>query len=62
MVGFSYVVHNDIFDFANKFVPLSSSFNSNNKNDIGRPTNKENGKTLDVTGEKTQDHESNSKR
>lgn len=61
MLG-SYVVHNDIFDFANNFVPLSSSYNSNDRNDRGRPTNKKNGEALDVAGEITQDHESNSKR
>lgn len=59
MLG-SYVVHKDIFDFTNKFVPLTSSFNSSAS--VGRPTNAENGETLDVAGENTQNHESNSKR
>ena len=60
MLG-SYIAHRDIFDFTNKFVPLSSSFNSST-NEAGRPTNAEKGETLDVAGENTQDHESNSKR
>ena len=60
MLG-SYITHRDIFDFTNKFVPLSSSFNSST-NEAGRPTNAEKGETLDVAGENTQDHESNSKR
>lgn len=59
MLG-SYIVHKDIFDFTNKFIPLSSSFNSSNTS--GRPTNAEKGETLDVAGENTQTHESNSKR
>lgn len=60
MLG-SYVTHENIFDFTNRFVPLSSSFNSSNTS-VGRPTNAENGDTLDVAGENTQNNESNSKR
>lgn len=58
MLG-SYVVHKDIFDFKNNFVPLSSSFNGNaeGEKEAGRPTNASQGKTLDVEGEKTADGE-----
>lgn len=61
----SFILHKDIFDFENNFVPLSSSFNSsanNNSNESGRPTNKSKNETLDVEGEKTEDLESNKKR
>ena len=56
----SFVLHKDIFDFENNFVPLSSSFNSSAEgNEGGRPTNKSKGKTLDKAGEKTEDLDSN---
>ena len=56
----SFVLHKDIFDFQNNFVPLSSAFNSSiDGNEAGRPTNKSKGKTLDKAGEKTEDLDSN---
>ena len=54
----SFVAHKDIFDFQNNFVPLASSFNSST-GENGRPTNASQGKTLDVSGEKTADADSN---
>ena len=59
----SFILHKDIFDFQNNFVPLSSSFNSAaNDNETGRPTNKSKNETLDEAGEKTEQLESNDKR
>ena len=55
MLG-SYILHKDIFDFQNHFVPLSSSFNTS---EAGKPTNASKGETLDVEGEKTANHEGN---
>ena len=56
----SFVLHQDIFDFKNNFIPLSSAFNSSvDGNETGRPTNKSQGKTLDKAGEKTEDLDSN---
>jgi len=58
----SFVLHKDIFDFQNNFVPLASSFNSSvesNNSEGGRPTNKSQNKTLDESGEKTEDLDSN---
>lgn len=56
----SYVLHKDIFDFQNNFVPLKSSFNSSEDNDgAGRPTAESKGETLDESGEKTKDLDSN---
>jgi hypothetical protein len=54
----SYIVHNDIFDFYNKFKPLSSSYNAASE-EAGRPTNASQGKTLDVEGEKTANGDKN---
>lgn len=54
----SYVVHNDIFDFYNKFKPLSSSYNASTE-EAGRPTAASKGETLDVEGEKTANGEKN---
>lgn len=56
MLG-SYILHKDIFDFQNNFVPLSSSYN--NTFEAGRPTNASKGQTLDVEGEKTADGDKN---
>lgn len=59
----SFITHKKIFNYTNNFVPLASSFNASASSDsAGRPTNAENGETLDVSGEKTQDNDSNSKR
>lgn len=55
----SFVLHKDIFDFQNNFIPLQSSFNSSVDNEAGRPTNESQGKTLDESGEKTKDLDSN---
>lgn len=57
MLG-SYIVHKDIFDFTNNFVPLSTSYNSSS-NESGRPTNTSKGEPLDVEGEKTADGDKN---
>ena len=62
MLG-SFTLHKDIFDFQNNFIPLQSSFNSSAENgEAGRPTNESKGKTLDESGEKTQDLDSNNDR
>ena len=62
MLG-SFTLHKDIFDFQNNFIPLQSSFNSSAENgEVGRPTNESKGKTLDESGEKTQDLDSNNDR
>lgn len=59
----SFILHKDIFDFQNNFVPLSSSFNSSvDSNETGRPTNKSKNETLDEAGEKTEELDSNNKR
>ena len=56
----SFILHKDIFDFQNNFIPLASSFNSSVEgNESGRPTNKSKGETLDKAGEKTEDLDSN---
>ena len=55
----SFILHKDIFDFQNNFIPLQSSFNSSMDNEVGRPTNESQGKTLDESGEKTKDLDSN---
>ena len=56
----SFVLHKDVFDFQNNFIPLASSFNSStDSNENGRPTNESKGKTLDEAGEKTKDLDSN---
>lgn len=55
----SFVLHKDIFDFQNNFVPLQSSFNSSVDGESGRPTNESKGETLDESGEKTKDLDSN---
>ena len=53
----SYAVHESIFDFRNHFIPLQTSYNSSDEG--GRPTNKSQNKTLDESGEKTKDLDSN---
>ena len=56
----SFILHKDIFDFQNNFVPLKSSFNSSeDDNSAGRPSAESKGETLDETGEKTKDLDSN---
>ena len=58
----SFVLHKNVFDFQNNFVPLASAFNSSSTDEGGRPTNASQGKTLDVSGEKTADADSNKDR
>ena len=58
MLG-SYIMHKDIFDFQNNFIPLTSSYNAA---EAGRPTNASNGETLDVSGENTANADSNKDR
>ena len=56
----SFILHKDIFDFQNNFVPLQSSFNSSkDDNEAGRPSAQSKGETLDESGEKTKDLDSN---
>ena len=56
----SFILHQDIFDFQNNFIPLASSFNSSlEEGENGRPTNKSKGEKLDEAGEKTEDLDSN---
>ena len=58
----SYIVHNDIFDYYNKFKPLSSTYNSASDafgNEAGRPTSESKGEVLSEEGEKTKDNDSN---
>lgn len=59
----SFILHKDIFDFQNNFIPLQSSFNSSvESGENGRPTNESKNKTLDESGEKTKDLDSNKDR
>lgn len=59
----SFTLHKDIFDFQNNFIPLQSSFNSSAEGgENGRPTNESKGETLDESGEKTKDLDSNKDR
>lgn len=58
----SYIVHNDVFDFYNKFRPLVSSYNesvSSGDSGNGRPTADEKGEQLSDEGEKTKDNDRN---
>ena len=56
----SFITHKDIFDFQNNFIPLKSSFNSSeDENGAGRPSSESKGETLDESGEKTKDNDSN---
>ena len=54
----AYTLHTDIFDFQNRFIPLSSSYNSSS-DEAGRPTNASKGETLDIAGQQTEDNDSN---
>ena len=59
----SFITHKDIFDFQNNFIPLKSSFNSSEDNNgAGRPSAESKGETLDESGEKTKDLDSNKDR
>ena len=58
----SYIVHEDIFDFRNHFIPLQTSYNSSidgNSEDAGRPMVEESGKVISESGEKTRDTDGN---
>lgn len=54
----AYLIHQEIFDFNNNFIPLSSSFNSSS-DEAGRPTKASQGETLSDEGEKSADGEKN---
>jgi hypothetical protein len=59
----SYIVHEDIFDFRNHFIPLQTSYNSSiDGNNGGRPTNESKGEVLSESGEKTADTNANADR
>ncbi len=56
----SFVTHHDIFKFNEKFIPLQTSYNSSVDGDkVGRPSAESKGETLDETGEKTKNLDSN---
>ena len=58
----AYITHNEIFDYYNKFKPLSSSYNAvtaDSSGSAGRPTNADKGELLSEEGEKTADNEKN---
>lgn len=58
----AYVVHNEIFDYYNKFIPLSSSYNASadsGTGEAGRPTAESKGEDLTEEGEITKDAERN---
>ena len=55
----SFITHKDIFDFQNNFIPLKSSFNSSEDSETGRPSAESKGETLDESGEKTKELDSN---
>ena len=56
----SYIVHEDIFDFRNHFIPLQTSYNSSVESDNnGRPTVEKSGKVISESGEKTRDNDGN---
>lgn len=54
----SFVLNKEIFNFAENFTPLSSTY-TQSSDDAGRPTNAESGKLLSEEGEKTADGEKN---
>lgn len=55
MLG-SYILHKDIFNFNENFIPLQTSYNSST---AGRPTNESKGELLDNSGEQTKDNDNN---
>ena len=56
----SYIVHENIFDFRNHFIPLQTSYNSSvDSNDNGRPPVEESGNVISEAGEKTRDTDGN---
>lgn len=61
----SYILHKDIYDYANNFVSLSSAYNSSASTDnegAGRPTNESEGELLSDSGEQTKDSDANADR
>ena len=57
----SFVTHQDIYNFHENFIPLQTSYNASSE-EAGRPTNKSQGKTLDTSGEQTEDSDANKNR
>ena len=55
----AYIIHNDIFDYVNKFQPLKTSYNSSEDDVGGRPTKASQGETLGDEGERTADNDRN---
>ncbi len=61
----SFIVDKDIFDFQNNFVPLASSYNGSTTTETGeqkedgRPSSDETGETLTEEGERAKDDETN---
>lgn len=56
----AFIVHNDIFDYYNKFKPLTSSYNAIvDSSSAGRPQSET---PLSEEGESTRDKEKNGKR
>lgn len=58
----SYIIHNEVFDFYNKFKPLTSSYNTSESSatgEVGRPTAESKGEQLSDSGEDTRDNEKN---
>lgn len=54
----SFVLHKDVFNFADNFIPLQTSYTTSS-NESGRPTNASKGEVLDVEGEATADGDKN---
>ena len=55
----SFIMSNQVFDFANNFRPLSSTYTQSSNEGAGRPTNASKGEVLSEEGEKTADGEKN---
>lgn len=55
----SFVLSNQVFDFANNFTPLKSTYTQSSNEGAGRPTNASKGEVLSEEGEKTADNEKN---
>lgn len=58
MMG-SYILHEDLFDYREHFVPLKTSYNSSDSDSVGRPKNKDQGEQLSEAGEQTEDSDAN---
>ena len=55
----SFIMSNQVFNFANNFRPLSSTYTQSSNEGAGRPTNASKGEGLTEEGEKTADGEKN---